>query len=629
MELLKNRPRRVKEVKTTTSLLGVVLGPDGAPLDFALVAAVNVQDDPEAGRVPFVTTAINRGKFEIANLPPGNYGITVTAPASAVLPASPPPPGQEERILAGTFAGVVTAAAGEPGPPMLLRLGGTGIVLSGRVTDDKGAPIESALVRAVRESPFEGDSFFARTGADGAFTLGLPAGKYFLVGQADGKKPLRLDVGTERIQKDLLFRLPPALVLPGKDEMAAWVTSTGAVLTSPESNDDADLAKLDAIVGNARIVGLGEATYTGREIAKLKLRMYRHLAEKLGFSTLLIEATQADVRALNDYVVQGKGSLPEIVTKLGYFSLDTEESIDLFSWMRGYNEVNVRKRKLRVRGVDVQRTAAAATDLDLYLRKVDKAFAASVEDTMYRLRTNEFGTAFRDRPADEQETVVRDIEAIVATLDKKRRVYTAKARHGEWAQAVDDAASLTWAIRVYRDERQRGAALADVARRTIDAEPKGVRVAVWAHNTQVSRRPADGGMGSLLAAAYKTDYLPIGVTFYQGWIRAWDYTAGPTTDRGTKLFRLPPAEPGSLEALLETAGSPLFYADVRKAPPSLIPWFASRLPMRSVGTVFAADRHARTRTIVKDAFDALVFVHKLTTVKFNDTGKRPGRKEWD
>ncbi len=554
--------------------------------------------------MPFVTTAINRGKFEIANLPPGSYGITVTAPASAVLPASPPPPGQEERILAGTFAGVVTATAGEPGPPMLLRLGSTGIVLSGRVTDDKGAPIESALVRAVRESPFEGDSFFARTGTDGAFTLGLPAGKYFLVGQADGKKPLRLDVGTDRIQKDLLFRLPPALVLPGKDEMAAWVTSTGAALTGPESNDDGDLAKLDAIVGNARVVGLGEATYTGREIAKLKLRMYRHLAEKLGFSTLLIEATQADVRALNDYLVQGKGSLPEIVTRLGYFSLDTEESIDLFTWMRGYNEVNIRKRKLRVRGIDVQRTAAAATDLDLYLRKVDKAFAASVEDTMYRLRTNEFGTAFRDRPADEQETVVRDIETITSALDKKRRVYTAKARHGEWVQAVDDAASLTWAIRVYRDERRRGATLADIARDTIDAEPKGCASPSepTTPRCRTARPTAEWAPSS--PPPTRQTICPSGSPSTRDGSAPGTTPQGPPPTAEPSCSASPPPSPApskpSWRPPAPRSSTPTSARPHPRSPPG-----SRRLPMRSVGTVFVADRRARTRT-VKDAFDVRV-----------------------
>ena len=77
MELLKARARKKKEPPTTSSLLGVVLAPDGKPIDFALVAAVPVADDPEDARPPFVATSIERGKFEITGIPPGRYGLTV------------------------------------------------------------------------------------------------------------------------------------------------------------------------------------------------------------------------------------------------------------------------------------------------------------------------------------------------------------------------------------------------------------------------------------------------------------------------------------------------------------------------------------------------------------------------
>lgn len=629
LELLqKARARRSKEAPTTTSLVGVVTGPDGKPVDFALVAAVPVNDDPEDAAPPFVATSIDRGKFEITGLPPGRYGITVTAPAANAVP-TPPSDEALSAVPTGTFAGVVTATAGEPGPPVVLRLGGEGIVLSGRVTDQKGNPLSMALLRAVRESPFEGDTFFAKTTADGAFVLALPPARYYLVAQAPDRRPVRLDVSTDRIQKDLVLRLPPALVPPPPADLAAWVASSGAVLGAAEGEGTVDLARLKDIVGTARVVGLGEASYTGSELAKIRLRMFRYLATEMGFSTLLVEATQADVRPLNEYLLSGTGSLPELVAGLGYFCLDTEETIALFTWMRKYNQEHFKQRKLRVKGIDVQRTAAAATDLDAYLRKVDKVFAATMESTLYRLRTNEFGTAFRDRPADEQEAVIRDLDSIVGALDTRRRVYTAKARHAEWEKASDDAAALRWAIRVYRDERQRAPALADMARRAIASEPPGVKVAIWAHNTQISRRPDDAGMGALLAAAYRGDYVPIGSTFYQGWIRAWDYTQGFTTDRGTKLFRLAPAAPGTLEAFLEAAGHPLYYADLRKAPPSVAAWLDARLPMRSAGTVFVNERQARTRTVPREAFDALVFVHKLTTVKFTETGKRPARKDSD
>jgi erythromycin esterase len=627
MELLSNHPAPVKEVKATGSLVGVVLGPDGNPVDFALVAAVSLGDDPEDGKPPILTTSLNRGRFEFADLPPGNYGLTVTSPEANAAAAQGSAEGS--GAPSGSYAGVVTVAPGEAGPPMLVRLGGQGITFSGRLTDDQGKPLSGALVRAVRESPFEGDHFFAKTGDDGQFHLAVPAARYYLVAHADGKRPVRVDVQGEQAPKEISIRMLAEPAPPPRGDLTAWISKSGGVLTSVDGADTADLAPLRDVVGSARVVGLGDASYTGSESWKLRQRMFRYLVENMGFSVLLIEAGQADARALDEHVTTGKGKLSDVLAGLGYFCFDTQEAAALFSWMRIYNEDRKHKKKLRVMGLDVQRTAAPATLVELYLARVDRAFLSQVETTLDRMRVNDFGVDYRKRPADEQDKVTSDLDLIEKQLEKSQARYVGRSSAADYHLARTDALALSWAARVYRDEAQRGPALADVARRAIEAQPRGTKVALWAHDAYVSRRKADGGMGALLAEAYKADYVAIASTFYQGWIRAWDFTQGPTLERGTKLFRLAPADSDSLEGLLDTAGAPLFFADVRKAPPSLAPWFESRLPMRSISTVFTSDRRSRVHTVVKEAFDALVFVRKQSTVTFNETGARAGKQEWE
>jgi erythromycin esterase len=626
MELLKNHPRKTREARTSGSIVGVVVAPDGAPLNFALVSAVDVRDDPEDGPVPLLTTTLDRGKFTFDDIPPGNYGLTVTAPAANAVRHTPAPPAPAP-VPAGAFAGVVSVQAGEDGPPILIRLRSQALVLRGHVTGDAGAPIAGALVRAVRESPFEGDHFFAKTDDRGGFVLGIPEGRYFLVGQAPGRKPTRVELDGSGAPDDIDVRLPPAPSLPSQQQMAAWVSETGSALASADGGDTAELAKLRAIVGDARLVAFGDASYTGGETSRLELRMLRYLVEEMGFSTLLIEAGQADVRAVDEHVVHGKDNLAALLQALGYFSFDTEEMATALTWMQRHNEDRRKKPKLRLFGVDPQRTAAAAGGLDAYLTKVDRPFVQTVETTLSRLRSDDFTSALRKRPRDEQDHVLAELDAVAQGMDKNRRLYIARTNLAEYTTARDDAASLVWAIRLARDPDQRSAALADLTKRTLEALPRGTRAVLWAHSSQVSRRPADGGMGALLAGSLGKDYVALGLTFYQGWVRAWDFTTGATLEHGTKLFRLPPAEPGTLEALLDTAGIPLFFADVRKAPPPLLPWLESRLSMRNVGAAFVSDRRARTRTVVKEAFDGLVFVKKLTTVRFNETGKRPGRRE--
>lgn len=623
MELLKNDRKKRKEAPTTGEMVGVVLDPAGARLDFALVTAVSVKDDPESGQAPHLTTAIRRGKFELKGIPPGRYGLTVTAPIANAIRG----PGftGKEPVFAGAFAGVFTVSAGEAGPPILVRLSPEALVWKGRVTDDAGAPVAGALVRAVRESPLEGDQFFAKTDDDGRFFLGLPQGRYFLVGQAPGKRPVRADVRGN--PGEIALALPPALTLPPAAEMAAWVSNTGGPLSLGDAATPAELAKLSALTGTARLVGFGEASYTGSEALRIKERMFRSLVLEKGFSVLFLEAAQADVRAIDTFVRTGQGKVQDLLARLGYFSLDTEEMASVLHWIRAYNEDRSHKTKIRVMGVDVQRTAAAATALSAYLPQVDKNFADKVETTITRFRDEEHVQQLRLRPAPEQDAALADLESIAERLEKDRRVLIAKTTWGPFNQASEDAAALVWAARIVKDERQRAAAMADVTLRALSVLPKGTKGVLWAHSSQISKREADAGMGAVLAKELGAQYVSFGMTFYQGWIRAWDFTSGPTLEHGTKLFRFAPAEPGSLEALLDTAGSPMFFADVRKAPDSLRPWLSAPLQMRNAGAVHTSEHLTRAHTVVAEAFDALVFIRKLTVVKFHETGKRPGRRE--
>ncbi|MEZ4315440.1 MAG: erythromycin esterase family protein [Polyangiaceae bacterium] len=201
----------------------------------------------------------------------------------------------------------------------------------------------------------------------------------------------------------------------------------------------------------------------------------------------------------------------------------------------------------------------------------------------------------------------------------------AKSNWSEYTHATEDiAAPGHQAVRVIRDERERRRHGADVAKRTLATSSYDTKGRLFAHATQVSRRPEDRGMGALLAADLK-QYLPIGMTFYQGWIRAWDFTQGPGVDRGFKLFRLAPAEPGTLESLLAGAG-PRCSTPMSARPPLARP-LALCAPSHAQRRRRLRERSPRPpRTVVKDAFDGLVFVKKLTPCESPRQAKRPARK---
>src|SRR5436190_12670961 len=83
----------------------------------------------------------------------------------------------------------------------------------------------------------------------------------------------------------------------------AWLKANAIEIKTVDAGTGfADLQKLKAAVGDARIVSLGEATHGTREIFQMKHRLIEFLASELGFTIFSIEANMPEAYRLNDYV---------------------------------------------------------------------------------------------------------------------------------------------------------------------------------------------------------------------------------------------------------------------------------------------------------------------------------------
>src|SRR5689334_4195442 len=98
--------------------------------------------------------------------------------------------------------------------------------------------------------------------------------------------------------------------LPAADEKAVtdWIRANAIRLQTPEAGHGfADMQPLKKIIGDARIVSLGEATHGSREFFQLKHRMMEFLASEMGFNIFSIEANMPEAYKLNDFVLTGNG----------------------------------------------------------------------------------------------------------------------------------------------------------------------------------------------------------------------------------------------------------------------------------------------------------------------------------
>ena len=134
-----------------------------------------------------------------------------------------------------------------------------------------------------------------------------------------------------------------------------------------------DLQPLKAIIGDARIVGLGEATHGTAEFFRMKHRLVEFLASEKGFTLFAIEANMPEAYRVNDYVLNGKGDPKALLRGMYFWTWDTQEVLDMILWMRKFNASG--KGRIQFLGFDMQTAAVAAENAREFVADLDPAFA--------------------------------------------------------------------------------------------------------------------------------------------------------------------------------------------------------------------------------------------------------------
>ncbi len=160
-----------------------------------------------------------------------------------------------------------------------------------------------------------------------------------------------------------------------------WIADHAVRLKTPEAGHGfADMQPLKNIVGNARIVALGEATHGTREFFQLKHRMLEFLATEMGFSIFSIEANMPEAYRLNDFVLNGRGDPASLIKGMYFWTWDTQEVLDMVLWMREFNKSG--KGRLQFTGFDMQTPNVAMGIVNDFLTGADPAYADSLHQVM-------------------------------------------------------------------------------------------------------------------------------------------------------------------------------------------------------------------------------------------------------
>jgi hypothetical protein len=185
-----------------------------------------------------------------------------------------------------------------------LTLGrGDGVVVHGTI--GPGKPTAPAYVELSIVSSHEGDVFAVQVADDGTFEATLPRGVQYGAALLDGGRGngAGKPVGD---RAEIAISMP--VLEPPPQEVVDWIGAHAIPLATVEAGHGFDdIAPIAKLIGNARVVALGEATHGSREFFQLKHRVLEYLVARQSFTVFAIEANQPECRAINDYVLHGTG----------------------------------------------------------------------------------------------------------------------------------------------------------------------------------------------------------------------------------------------------------------------------------------------------------------------------------
>jgi len=366
---------------------------------------------------------------------------------------------------------------------------------------------------------------------------------------------------------------------------------TGAEPTLP----DDELAPL-ADLGQASVVGLGEATHGTHEFFAMKHRLFRYLVEHFDFRVFAFECDYAESIYLHRWLAGGAGDLDGLMRqKMHFWTWKTLEVKALLEWMRGVNMVRPEADRLHYVGVDCQFATYQPDLLREYLGRVSPRHLAEVEPLLRREES--FRDAeFKNLTTEQYQTLQLDLGAEYQAWDDLQDTFMPRSSPREFEVMRQLVRSLSQVNQVcfesttmnnYRDQF-----MADNTLWVRQNYGSGRGVALWAHNGHVANDFSDSVHASLgyhLRRSLGEKYVIVGFSFCQGSFNAVGYDTIHKVFTGLQTHTITDAPLDySVNDLFHSAGRKIFLLRLDRLIEGdpLRAWFDQGRQMLSIGAAY-------------------------------------------
>ncbi len=404
----------------------------------------------------------------------------------------------------------------------------------------------------------------------------------------------------------------------------------------PLTGENTDFDPLLKVIGDSRLVLIGEASHGTHEFYRLRAQITKRLIAEKEFNAVAVEADWPDAYRINQYV-RSEGDDEDAIDALSGFQRfpawmwRNADVLDFVGWLRNYNE-HRHPHRVGFYGLDLYSLHTSMRAVLDFLDKVDPDAARRARSRYacfdhYGEDTQAYGYAASfgmDKSCED--------EVVSQWLEMRRRASDLAQRDGRVARdafffAEQNARLVKNAEEYYRamfHERVSSWNLRDThMTETLDALMRHLgtksKVVVWAHNSHLGdARATEMGqrgelnLGQLVRERYGKDATLVGFTTHSGTV-----TAASGWDRPAERKHVRPALQGSYEALFHETGIPNFLLRLGTREESTAALREPRLE-RAIGVIYLPQTERASHYFhaqLLDQFDVILHYDQTRAVE--------------
>jgi erythromycin esterase-like protein len=387
------------------------------------------------------------------------------------------------------------------------------------------------------------------------------------------------------------------------------------------------------MVGDARIVLLGEASHGTHEFYRERALITRRLIEEKGFSFVAVEGDWPECYNVNQWVRGGSGSPLDalnVFTVYPTWMWGNTDVLHFIEWLRQHNDsLGSHQRKVGFFGLDLYSLFSSMESVIRYLQTVDQEAAKTAQQryACFEPFSNDKSLYAYSAGLGIVQGCEAEAVAMLQELRQKREEYIAvspddsyfyaemsaiAARDGEhYYRAMYGGEEMSWNLRDIH--------MTDTLDRLLQHFGPGARAVVWEHNTHIGdfRATADAAgmvnVGQLVRERHPGQSLAVGFGTYEGSV-----TASTEWGEYPRFMAVPSAMVGSYDNVFHQSdlGNLLLtlkpLRDEGKAD-GLNEWRGQR----AIGVVYdpQSERGNYVPTLLAERYDAYIHIDRTRALK--------------